>query len=60
MLSYEFARAINSDREREIRRAVHERSLRAAATAQRVDVAPVRGASDQPARASRLAASRLR
>jgi len=60
MLSYDLARVINSDREREIRRAVHERSLRAAAAAQPVVVAPVRDRSEEPARASRLAAFRLR
>jgi hypothetical protein len=60
MLSYEFVRAINSDRERDIRRAVQERSLRAAAGEQpRVQLA-VRDGSAQPARASRLATSRLR
>jgi hypothetical protein len=61
MLSYELARAINSDRERDIRRAVQERSLRAAAIEPaRVDERSVERRPDQPARASRLAASRLR
>ena len=59
MLTYEFARAINSDREREIRRAVQERLLRSAAAAQPAVDTPVRGGSAEPARASRLA-SRLR
>jgi hypothetical protein len=60
MLSYEFARAINSDRERDIRRAVQERLLLAAAAAQPVVQPSVRHGSEGPSRASRLAASRLR
>jgi hypothetical protein len=61
MLSYELARAINSDRERDIRRAVHERWLRAAAIEPaRLDEGPLERRSEAPARASRLAASRLR
>jgi hypothetical protein len=61
MLSYEFARAINSDRERDIRRAVQERSLRAAAAAAQPVVEAPRGhGSEEPSRASRLAASRSR
>jgi hypothetical protein len=60
MLSYEFVRAINSDRERDIRRAVQERSLRAAPAVQPTVQLAVRDGSDQPARVSRLAAFRLR
>jgi hypothetical protein len=60
MLSYEFVRAINSDRERDIRRAVQERSLRAAPAVQLTVQLAVRDGSDQPARVSRLAAFRLR
>ncbi len=61
MLNYELARVINLDRERDIRRAVHERSLRVAAAAARPVVRPsVRHGSEEPSRASRLAASRLR
>jgi hypothetical protein len=60
MLSYEFVRAINSDRERDIRRAVQERALRAAAVVQPTVQLAVRDGSDQPARVSRLALSRLR
>jgi hypothetical protein len=60
MLSYEFVRAINSDRERDIRRAVQERSLRAAAAVLPTVQLAVRDGSDQPARVSRLAAFRLR
>ena len=60
MLSYEFVRAINSDRERDIRRAVRERSLRAAPAVLPTVQLAVRDGSDQPARVSRLAAFRLR
>ena len=60
MLSYEFVRAINSDRERDIRRAVQDRALRAAAAVQPTVQLAVRDGWDQPARLSRLAASRLR
>jgi len=59
MLSYEFVRAINSDRERDIRRAIQERALRAAAEQPTVQLA-FRDGSEQPTRASRLAVSRLR
>jgi hypothetical protein len=61
MLNYELARVINLDRERDMRRAVHERSLRAAAAAVQPTVElAIRDGSDQPARVSRLAVSRLR
>ena len=61
MLNYELARLINLDREREIRRAVQERALRAAAAAVQPTVELAgRDGSDQPARVSRLAAFRLR
>jgi hypothetical protein len=61
MLSYEFARAIQSDRERDIRRAVRERSLRAAGAASQAAVEPpVRRGSEDPAGGTRLATSRLR
>ena len=60
MLSYEFVRAINSDRERDIRRAVQERSLRAAPAIHPTVQLAVRDGSDQPSRVSRLAAFRLR
>ena len=61
MLNYELARAINLDRERDIRRAVHERSLRAAAPAARPIVQqPVRVHAEESGRASSLAASRSR
>jgi hypothetical protein len=60
MLSYEFARAINSDRERDIRRAIQERLLLAAAAAQPVVQPSLCHGSEESGRASRLAASRLR
>jgi hypothetical protein len=61
MLNYELARVINLDRERDIRRAVQERSLRAAAVAARPVVQqPVRVRAEESGRASTLAASRSR
>lgn len=61
MLNYELARVVNLDREREIKRAVREHSLRVAATsAQSVVLQPVRRPAEESAGASTLAASRLR
>jgi hypothetical protein len=58
MLNYELVRTINLDREREIQRAGQERSLRGALVAsQAVNQPHVQRPSDEPARASRLAAS---
>jgi hypothetical protein len=61
MLNYELMRAVNLDRERDIRRAVRERSLRAAPVAvEPVGEPPVLLALEEPRRGSRLAPSRLR
>jgi hypothetical protein len=58
MLIYELVRVINLDREREIKRAVLERSLRAALVASQAAIQPHgRRSSDELGRAAELAVS---
>jgi len=61
MLNYELVRAINSDRQRGIERAVRQQLLRLAAVGPKPTVQAVdRRAAEAPGRASTLVASRLR
>jgi hypothetical protein len=61
MLNYELARVINLARQRDIERAVRERSLRMAAlSSQPVVRQPARGPAEESHGTSSLVASRLR
>jgi len=61
MLNYELVRAVHADRERDLRRALRERSLRAALAAPELVAQPeARPMSTESGSAPRLAASRPR
>jgi hypothetical protein len=61
MLNYELVRAINLDRQRDIKRAVRQHLLRMAAVGPKPTVQALeRVEADAPGRASTMVASRLR
>ena len=61
MLNYELVRAVHADRERDLRRALRERSLRAALAAPELVAQPeARPVATESGSAPRLAASRPR